>query len=315
MRCIAITGVSGYIGTSLLAQLESAPSVDRIIGIDLHPPSVPSPKLRFYAHDIVGPFDSIFADEGVDAAVHLAFVVRPRQDRPKAERINIQGTQNFLDASLHAGVRQAIYLSSHTVYGAHADNPAPITEDSPLRPHRDFQYSWDKARSEAMFRDFASAHPEVAVAILRSCVVLGASPDSAVAHSLFQPVMIRVAGYNPPLQFLHLYDLSSLISAFLERKQRGVFNVAGDTPITYRQLANLAGRRSLAVPAALLRPIMGLTWKLHLQAQSPPDGLSFIMHPIVMSAEKLQRAGYALQRTSKEAVTAYLASTLGPKQV
>ena len=40
----------------------------------------------------------------------------------------------MLKASKSTKVRNLIYLSSHTVYGANKDNPVPITEEAPVRP-------------------------------------------------------------------------------------------------------------------------------------------------------------------------------------
>lgn len=307
MVTVAITGVSGYIGSRLLAHLEGVAEIERVVGIDLTPPTIPSTKLKFYQHNVVNPMDTIFQRERVEAAVHLAFVVRPRQDRDRAQLINIEGTRNFLQACLNATVQYVLYLSSHTVYGAHPHNPIPITEETPLRPHHNFQYSWDKARSEALFHEFARIHPKVSMAVVRACVVLGPALENPVARSLFQPMMVRVAGYNPPLQFIHQDDLTTLMATLLVRRQRGIFNAAGEGTITYRELAALAGRKSFPLPRALLRFLLASTWTLHLQGQSPPEGLKFIMHPIVLSTEKLKReVGFAFQHISREAVAAYL---------
>ncbi|MEK9144413.1 MAG: hypothetical protein AAB339_02245, partial [Elusimicrobiota bacterium] len=43
-----------------------------------------------------------------------------------------------------------------SAYGAHPDNPVPLTEESPLRPNMRFQYSRDKAETDRMFQDYAA---------------------------------------------------------------------------------------------------------------------------------------------------------------
>lgn len=312
MKKIAITGISGYIGSRLLARLEGMAGVERVVGIDLKPPPFPSPKLQFCPQDILEPLDAPFSQNGVDSAVHLAFVVRPGQDRARARRVNLGGARNFLDACRRSQVRHILYLSSHTVYGAHPDNPVPLTEEAPLRPNPGFQYSWDKAESDALFRDFAAAHPHIGVAVVRACVVLGPGADNAITRSLFQPVMIRVRGYNPPLQFLHEDDLAELMITLLARGQAGVFNAAGEGSLGYSQVAALAGRRCLPLPGSLLRPVMALSWNLRLQRQSPPAGLRFIMHPIILSTAKLrQEVGFRFQHSSRQAVEAFVASRWG----
>src|SRR4030042_3019265 len=160
MKRVAVTGISGYIGNRLLSQLEKTEEVERIIGIDIKPPRESSSKLQFYCRDILEPLDDIFADNEVDSVVHLAFIVKPTHDKKTARQVDIGGTINFLEACRKAHVEQILYLSSHTVYGAHCDNALYLHEDSPMRPLIDFQYSWDKVKAEIIFGDFAASNKE-----------------------------------------------------------------------------------------------------------------------------------------------------------
>ena len=76
---VAITGVSGYVGSRLVERLESDPRVERILGFDLRPPSVRSTKLLFDSVDIRSDaFGPRLA--GVDVVVHLAYVMDPIRD-------------------------------------------------------------------------------------------------------------------------------------------------------------------------------------------------------------------------------------------
>jgi UDP-glucose 4-epimerase len=308
MKRIAITGISGYIGAGLAYRLESIDAVELIVGIDQHLPHTSRlSKLRFYQLDVCQPFVDIFVDNNVDAAIHLAFILMPKHDRDAAHRVNVGGTLNFLHACRTQAVKQILYLSSHTIYGAHPDNPISLKEDSPLRPMPGFQYSWDKAQTEQIFLDFAASNPDICVTILRTCVVMGPNADNAITKSLFKPAMICISGYDPPMQFVHEDDLTELILTFLERKQPGVFNVAGEEMVRYRQLATLCGKRLIPLPGGPLSFVMNLSWKLHLQKESPAAGLDFIKYPVVMSTEKLKReVGFQFKYSSQEAVAAFI---------
>ena len=132
MKNIATTGISGYIGTRLFCHLDGIDSVERIIGIDIKQPRFESAKLGFYFHDILKPFGDLLVQNEVDTAVYLAFILRPTRNRALARQINVGGMINFVQACQQANVKQILYLSSHTVYGAHPDNPVPAREDSPL---------------------------------------------------------------------------------------------------------------------------------------------------------------------------------------
>jgi UDP-glucose 4-epimerase len=303
MKRVAITGISGYIGHLLLQRLERQEDVESIIGIDLRAPSSASPKLKFYPRDIREPFADILADNQIDTAVHLAFVVRPTHDCTGAHRIAIEGSRNFLEACQQASVECLLYLSSHLVYGPHSDNPIPITEESPLRPIRSFPYSWDKAEVDRMFQDFMKRSPDTCSIIVRTCAVTGPKGGGAGLTNLFTPVMIRPMGYDPPWQFVHEDDLTELISTLLSQKQKGIFNSAGDGFLRYREIIAAIGKPSVALPASLLSLLINLTWQLHLQSNSPAGGLEMIKYPIVISAEKVKKTtGFQFRYSSREAL-------------
>ncbi len=307
MRRVAVTGVSGYIGAQLLRRLAAHPGVEAVIGIDTRPPVAPPAKLTFLQRDITQPFESLFAQHKVDAAVHLAFVVAPTRREAWAAKINIDGTKHFLQACASGGVGYALYLGSTAAYGAHADNPVPLTEESPLRPNQRFQYSRDKAATERLFADFAAANPGAKVAVLRGCPVMGPGGAKAIGAKVFQPVMVRIAGHNPPVQYLHEDDLIDILVMLLERRTPGVYNVAGDGTVPYTQVAKMAKRPMVAVPKSLLGGVMDVAWKLRLQSQSNSSGLDFIAYPWVAGNEKLKQAtGFRYRYSTEQTIEAFL---------
>ena len=310
MKNIAITGISGYIGTRLLSHLDTIDGINAIIGIDVIQPAFKSPKLRFYRHDIREPFGKLFIENEVDTAIHLAFVLRPTRHTASSQQIDVEGTTNFTRACQQAKVRHVIYLSSHTVYGAHHDNPIPLTEDSPLRPLPDFQYSWDKAQTEQILHDFGKSERDVIITILRSCPVTGPNAaDSALVLMFKPPVMIGVVGFDPKMQFVHEYDLIQLIETFLTQKKAGVFNVAGEGELRYSEVAKLVGKKLLRLPDRLLKFLMHMSWALHLQNDSPASGLEFVKYPPVVSTERLKKEiGFGFRYSSKEALSSFISS-------
>lgn len=310
MQRVAITGISGYIGRRLLSRLSGTDTIEKIIGIDIKPPATNSTKLKFYQHSISEPLDNIFIENEVDSAIHLAFVLRPTRDRKGTQKVDVTGTSNFLKACHEAGVGYILYLSSHTVYGAHPDNPVPLKEDSPLRPLFDFQYSWDKVEVERLLGDFSGSHRDARVAILRSCPVVGPGAAGSVAAIMFKPpVMIGINGYDPPLQFVHEDDIIELVATFISQRREGVYNVAGDGEICYSEVAKLARKGMLKLPEGLLCSVIRFSWALRLQNESPPSGLEFIKYPPLVSTEKLKNeTGFQFRYLSSEAIASFLSS-------
>ena len=158
MENVAITGVSGYLGTQILKLLDKDPDVKTVVGMDVRPPNFSTSKLKFISMDVRKPMADIFAQNKVDSAFHLAFVLPPKMG-VDAHEINISGSQSFLNACEASSAEALFYQSSHTVYGAWADNPKVITEDQPLRPTPKFPYGQDKAEVEMMFQEYAKKPP------------------------------------------------------------------------------------------------------------------------------------------------------------
>ena len=306
MKNVAITGIGGYLGGRLLNRLEQEDEVERIVGIDVKEPSAASSKLKFYRQDVREPFADIFADNQIDTALHLAFQVTPIHDEAGTHSINIQGSQNFLEACKQASVSHLFYMSSHTTYGAHADNPESIPEDAPLRPTPDFIYPMDKAKVDLMFQDFMAKNTDTRVTIVRTVTVTGSHIVAGGLTVLFTPVMIRAGGYDPQWQFIHEDDLVELVTILLKKKLGGVFNVAGEGGLRYTEMIKAVGKRSIALPAGLLSRFTGLSWNLHLQSRSP-GGMEILKYPIVVNTEKVRKAtGYQFSYSGPEAFAAFL---------
>ena len=307
---VAVTGSSGYIGTRLLNVLQRDERLARIVAIDTRSLPLPFHNVAMERLDVTCPLDRTFEDRRVTAAVHLAFILRPGRRRSEIERVrdaNLRGMRSFL-AACHANeVLNLIFLSSHTVYGAHRDNPVPITEEAPVRASEDFQYAREKALCEEMVQEYAVQHPDTCVTVLRSCVVMGPGADNYVTRAFFHKVLIGIRGHDPPMQFVHEDDLARLLHRLIVQPTPGTFNVAGEGVIRYSRVARLSRRRLLFLPSYVAFPLTHAAWKLGIQKDSPGAGLDFVRHPLVLSTGKLKgETGFRFNYTSEEALMAYL---------
>jgi hypothetical protein len=142
--------------------------------------------------------------KSADTLVHLAFSSRTEINEPEAARVNVETTSRLLDAASTAGVEQVVVVSSATVYGAWANNPVPLTEDAPLRPNPEFAYAVHKAQVERLVTDWADAHSDAAVAILRPALALAEDGAGWITRCLTGSAGIRAGDNDPPMQFLHL---------------------------------------------------------------------------------------------------------------
>jgi UDP-glucose 4-epimerase len=307
MKNVAITGVSGYIGTLLLKRLVQETEIERIIGIDVEEPSFQSPKFTFIEHDVRRPFEDLFVTYKCDTAIHLAFIVAPIRDETKAHDININGSKNFLDASAKAKVAQIFYLGSHTEYGAHGNNPDFFTEDMSLNPNKDYPYPVDKAQVDTMFQEHANNNPGTCVTIGRTVAVTGPCGNACGLTVLFLPVMIKAAGKNPLWQFIHEDDMAELVFRLLKERKGGIYNLAAEGGLTYNEMIKKLGKPSITLPPRLLYRSIQLTWKIRLQSRGQAGGLFLLEYPIIVSNEKVKKeTGYKLRHSAQEAFDIFL---------
>lgn len=305
-QTVAITGVSGAVGQALLPYLERDSSVSRVAGFDRRPiPSdVAISKLSFHQLDVRDSQVETWMS-GVGTLVHLAFVMFRSRKRKEKEvhSVNIEGTQAVCEAAARQGVRKLVILSSVMAYGLHPDNPIPLTEDMPLRPNRGNFYSQAKALNEGYLDRFAAARPDTVVTRLRACTIVGPHVPRRQIASLTRNPALAARGKEPPYQLLHEEDMARALHLVIQKDAPGPYNVAGDEPLTLRQLVEAHDGRILALPYWLLQGLTEVTWWLGLS----PMGAEFAdlaRYPVVVSTDKLKALGWQPQYTTAEAFAA-----------
>ena len=310
IRRVAVTGAAGYVGRSLMARLARDADVDRILALDVRPLPTDAEKgpVVFERRDVTQPFGPLLREHRIEALVHLAYVMRPSRDREFARRVNVEGMASALASCEEAGVRHMLYLSSTSVYGAHADNPQLLSEQAPQRPPRGFQYSEDKAAAERLIADFAASRPDFSAVVLRACPALGPSADNFIASAFSKPFLVGARGHDPQMQLVHEDDLAEAMCRCLLDRVSGTYNLSGDGLIRWSEMARMFGRRVLWMPGPLLRFLVGASWALRLQGDSPPSGLDFITHSWAASNDRARRElGIRPRHTSREAWAAFAA--------
>ena len=312
---IAVTGSAGYLGSATVAALCSRPEVELVAGIDIAPTELrprQTRRLISITHDIRTSLLDVLRDLDIQAVVHLAFLLRPTRDESLAADININATGRLLEDCEAAGVGQFIYLSSTTVYGAGPERNRPAVEDDPVNPVRGFQYSVHKAAAERLILDHSRRNPNMRACILRGCGTMAAGAENFITQAFARRVLPVPAGADPEMQFLHLDDYTSIVETALTRRANGIFNIAGEGTLRWRDLVRTVGAMALPLPAPILKGLIGLTWSLGLQNSSKPAGLNFIRYPWLASTEKVRRElGWQPTHSSRDAFTDWAKSRRG----
>jgi dihydroflavonol-4-reductase len=151
---ILITGATGFIGSRMAQRFHAQGIGLRLLGRsrnEVEQERVATLKaLGLTVNDIDVTADDLSAlVDGVDLVMHLA-AAQHEANRPESyfEKVNIQGTQRLLEASIRAGVRRFVYGSTIGVYGEALDGE--IDEHSRVAP--DNHYGRTKLAAERMVR-------------------------------------------------------------------------------------------------------------------------------------------------------------------
>ena len=298
---VAVTGASGYVGTRLVHALARDDRIDRILGFDVVASPVNNAKFVF---DVMDVRNEALEERlrGVDVLVHLAFVMDPIRDEAQMRDVNVNGSQNVFRCAGDAGVKKLIYTSSALVYGAHPDNPIPLTEEAPLRANLDFSYAAHKLEVEYVMREFQDDFPDVGVTVFRPAIIFGRHVDNAWSHALELPLLFRVQGHAPPLQFVHEDDVARALHFAIATDTSGVYNLAAPGWLEADQMLSLLGRRTMELPEPLAFALVDRMWSAGL-AEAPAGLLHYVMHPWVVSIDKLTQAGFTPQHSNLDAFT------------
>lgn len=312
-KTVAVTGASGYLGSKLLEKLEQEATCGKLVAFDVNPLPLPVHNIAFYRKNVSEPIDDELSDHDVTTLVHLAFNPRRGSNGREITEIHDEnlGTLRAVMAScVISRVSHLIYISSHTVYGAHDDNPIPISDNAPMRASPDIPYAHDKHQSELALNEFAQAQEDVKVTILRSCTVLGHGAKTTKYQDLFHPWLLGIKNSNPPLQFVYDDDLARVMSIIIQRDIQGTFNVAGNGVVHYREMAKIIESKLINLPASIVYPLVRISRGIRLQKSLTPAELDQVRWPILMSTGKLHKAtGYLFWHTALEALTAFANSS------
>ena len=151
-------------------------------------------------------------------------------------------------------VSDAIVVSSSgAAYGYHADSPAWLTEDHPVRGNDAFAYSKHKRLVEEMLAAYRNDHPQLEQVVLRIGTILGRTVDNQITDLFRKKRLLKIAGADSPFVFIWDEDLVAIVLQAVTGNVTGTFNVAGDGAMTIDEIAAALGKPTLPIPERLLR--------------------------------------------------------------
>jgi UDP-glucose 4-epimerase len=295
---IAVTGATGNVGTSVLRALEADDRVEEIVGIARRKPSLTVGRTRFIAADVTrADLTAIF--RGMDAVIHLAWLIQPSRDRGTTRAVNVDGSRRVFEATLAAGVPSLVHASS---VGAYSPGPKDrfVDETWPTGGIDSSFYSRDKSDVEQILDGFEDG---LRIVRLRPGLIFKADAASGIRRlfagpflpsPLLRRALIPVVPAMERLRFqaVHSHDVGEAyrLAAFSELD--GAFNLAAEPVLDPPELGRILGARPVGVSPRVLRAFTELTWKARLQP-TPPGWLDMALAvPLLDTARARDELGW-----------------------
>ena len=232
--------------------------------------------------------------------VHMGADLSPRGSWRGSRR---QAVQLFSQA-VDLGVPRIICWSSVRYYGPVPGRTLPLRElDPPIAARR--------GRLGAAAADLEAGLEPIREKGSAEVVVLRAAPlplvsDDPLARLLVGRIVPRVAGFDPPLQFLHPNDAVGVLLHAVSGALPGTYNVAGDGVMLYSEVCRATGRPTLPLVPSLWKSLLAIGVPVGLP-RVPEGTVEEICHSLVVDNSRLKtHFGYRPGHDSRQALARLL---------
>lgn len=308
LKNVLITGISGFIGRSLVEAIVDSKLPWNIYGIDIKPPLFNDSK---YLENIV--FDTVdirnrkavaeyFATRKFDGVIHLAAVSRvvdAENDKENCIRTNLYGTQYLLENIALTPETWVIFGSSREVYGE--QKLLPVKESAAKKPIN--IYGECKLKGELLVKELITKY-----AILRFSNVYGNSYDidGRVIPAFFKRATngktLFLEGGNQIIDFTHIDDTTNSIIKVAKLLQEGAIS-------TEEIHISPGNENKITDIIACLETYLGKKLNVEIREKRNYDVVRFIGDP----SHRLAILGNSTLKTLNEGIAIMISSFRTPK--
>lgn len=275
---VLVTGASGFIGRSIVANLAAKGRV--VIASGRVAPDVPPSVQSVAMGDLTKGINWSFPEGSIDTIVHCAaraHILREHETDPLAlfRAVNRDATVALARAAAASGVRRFVFLSSIGVNGDQTADSPFTAQDTP-NPHSD--YAVAKWEAEQALAEVAS-ESKLQVVTIRPPLVIGPEPKGnlgALSRAIAKGLPLPLGQITRNRRDLVSLDtLADLVAAAIDHPNApgGVLLVSDGNPLSTRDIAAALGAaigcqpRFLPVPPALLRLALSALGKASVAGQ------------------------------------------------
>jgi nucleoside-diphosphate-sugar epimerase len=257
---LVVTGAAGWLGRRLVDTLAhglpdhpltAAPDASSRIralvlpGDDVGGTRMVSNQVDVVEGDLRRPEDCRRLLEGTRGATvfHIAGIIHPQRVREFYD-INVQGTRNLLQASMDAGARRVVVMSSNSPIGVNARADQVFDESSPYHPY--MNYGRSKMLMELTVRELRDRGATESV-LIRAPWFYGPwqPPRQTLFFTMIRDGKIPIVGDGTNRRSMGYLDnlcQGLLLAALTPKADRQVYWIADERPYSMNEIVDTVER-------------------------------------------------------------------------
>ena len=257
--------------------------------------------------------------DGIDGVFHVAGIHDYSTPDEIIFAVNVNGVENICEASVAAGMKRLVHVSSVGVYGFGWRSGVPITEDAEKLTPPLNNYNVSKWEGEKVVQRY-QREKGLRTTVLRPAAIYGSRSEYGLFTAFSQIYRSRnrrrmlMAGRGDRIEaFLHVEDLCrAVIFAFHHDETIGeTYNVSDDSRMTTAEFFQLVSRELLGsekpllrVPLSLLIPVAALSQRFArwfgTKPVLEPGTLRYLSYDRCWDTSKLKATGFELKHPAAE---------------
>lgn len=204
-----------------------------------------NPEVKFIPSDLTDIKSLEKVMDSVDVIFHPAAVFNYSAPLELLMKVNVNGTKNLLDVAVQKGVRKVVIWSTAGVYDVSKSEGIPITEEGPIGPSNNYEYS--KLKQEELAMEYHAAG-KINITVIRPAPIYGPRNFYGFANIIFGfakaplPIILIPKISNKAVS-VHVEDVceAALFLAQREEANGQIYTIVDDSDYTFSGMVSLIG--------------------------------------------------------------------------
>ena len=235
MKTVLITGVNGFIGSTIAEHLLNNYEV---VGTSIEDSNLTGLNLKYIKSDITDKMTLDRLPKEVDIIVHCAAIITHDNYSNSLLNANCLGVQNIAKYANSVKCSQLVYFSSLPIIGK--PTVIPITEDHPINPPT--VYHITKYFGEQVLQ-LLIGDERVVIFRIPSPIGRKTAPDKIVpvfVKNAIENVNYSLLGHGKRIQnYIDVRDIARAVECAILQNAYGVFNIASEKSYSNKELAEI----------------------------------------------------------------------------